>query len=192
MATCRSSEQDVSNAQDFNGHLQSVKRLVFELQSNHQPPEREFAQLARLRLKRSFKLPSARFRTVQTAFGLPGSSETAISETSRPWRKTRSDERGPLPHKAYNCGVSSLANIYNWRIVNYCEWIFKTVRFYYYLNQQYDKIALVKEIPSHQPKLNFSMVLARRKTYHPLPVAWLSWIPVHHHHLRDEQSGTNN
>lgn len=56
-----------------------------------------------------------RFFTVHTAFGLPGSSETAISDTSRPWRKTRTDERGPRPHIKYNCGVSSLARSATWQ-----------------------------------------------------------------------------
>ena len=50
-----------------------------------------------------------RLLTVQTAFGLPGSSLTAISDTSNPWRKTLKVERGPRPHAIYNWGVSSLA-----------------------------------------------------------------------------------
>lgn len=43
-------------------------------------------------------LPSIRFLTVHTAFGFPGSSETAISDTSKPWRNTRTDDLGPRPH----------------------------------------------------------------------------------------------
>ena len=38
-----------------------------------------------------------RFFTVHTALGLPGSSETAISETASPWLSTRSVERADLP-----------------------------------------------------------------------------------------------
>lgn len=58
---------------------------------------------------KKFNLPSTRFLTVHTALGLPGSSETAISDTSKPWRKTRKVDLGPLPHKTYNWGVSSFA-----------------------------------------------------------------------------------
>jgi hypothetical protein len=36
--------------------------------------------------------------TAHTALGCPGSSDTAISATARPWRSTRSEERGPRPH----------------------------------------------------------------------------------------------
>ena len=46
------------------------------------------------------KLPSARFFTVQTALGLPGSSDTAISVTSKPCRNTLKVDRGPRPHAA--------------------------------------------------------------------------------------------
>lgn len=42
-----------------------------------------------------------RFLTVQTAFGLPGSSDTAISETSKPCLSTRIDDLGPRPHDKY-------------------------------------------------------------------------------------------
>mmetsp|Transcript_33157 Transcript_33157/g.53759 ORF Transcript_33157/g.53759 Transcript_33157/m.53759 type:complete len:326 (-) Transcript_33157:926-1903(-) len=45
--------------------------------------------------------------TVHTAEGLPGSSETAISVTVRPWRRIRRVERMPRPHAAKNCLVSS-------------------------------------------------------------------------------------
>lgn len=54
-------------------------------------------------------LPSLRFLTVHTAVGLPGSSDTAISLTSSPWRNTRNDDLGPRPQAVYSCGVSSLA-----------------------------------------------------------------------------------
>lgn len=54
-------------------------------------------------------IPSIRFFTVQTAFGLPGNSDTAISDTSSPCRNTRNDDLGPLPHNKYSCGVSSFA-----------------------------------------------------------------------------------
>mmetsp|Transcript_12183 Transcript_12183/g.38582 ORF Transcript_12183/g.38582 Transcript_12183/m.38582 type:complete len:257 (-) Transcript_12183:709-1479(-) len=47
------------------------------------------------------------FLTVHTALGLPGSSDTAISDTARPGRSMRSVERGPLPHRLKICGVSS-------------------------------------------------------------------------------------
>ena len=42
-------------------------------------------------------LPSARFLTVQTAFGFPGNSDTAISVTSNPCLRTRNVDLGPLP-----------------------------------------------------------------------------------------------
>ena len=54
--------------------------------------------------------------TVHTAFGLPGSSETAISLTASPCCTTRSDERAPRPHSvtraggAPRCSSSSLAS----------------------------------------------------------------------------------
>lgn len=57
--------------------------------------------------------PSTRLFTVQTAFGLPGSSETAISDTSNPCLKTLTEDRGPRPHSMYSCGVSSLAGSQN-------------------------------------------------------------------------------
>ena len=38
-----------------------------------------------------------RFLTVHTALGLPGSSETAISDTASPWLSTRSVERAERP-----------------------------------------------------------------------------------------------
>lgn len=56
-------------------------------------------------------LPSALLFTVQTAFGLPGSSDTAISETSRPCLKTLKEDLEPRPQAIYNCGVSSAAKI---------------------------------------------------------------------------------
>ena len=51
---------------------------------------------------------SRRLRTVHTAFGLPGSSETAISLTARPRCSRRSDERGPRPQQAARYGVPDL------------------------------------------------------------------------------------
>lgn len=54
-------------------------------------------------------LPSALLFTVHTAFGLPGSSDTAISETSSPCRKTLKVDLDPLPHAIYSWGVSSAA-----------------------------------------------------------------------------------
>lgn len=56
-------------------------------------------------------LPSALLLTVHTAFGLPGSSDTAISETSRPCLRTLKEDLEPRPHAIYNCGVSSAAKI---------------------------------------------------------------------------------
>lgn len=53
--------------------------------------------------------PSLLHFTVHTALGLPGNSDTAISDTSSPCLSTRRDERGPLPHIIYSCGVSSPA-----------------------------------------------------------------------------------
>ncbi len=50
-------------------------------------------------------------RMVHTAVGLPGSSDTAISATARPWRSTRSDARAPRPHSAYSCAVSSFSRL---------------------------------------------------------------------------------
>lgn len=54
-------------------------------------------------------IPSERLFTVQTALGLPGSSDTAISVTSNPCLKTLIVDLGPLPQSMYTCGVSSLA-----------------------------------------------------------------------------------
>lgn len=54
-------------------------------------------------------LPSALLFTVHTAFGLPGNSDTAISETSRPCLKTLNVDLEPRPQAIYNCGVSSAA-----------------------------------------------------------------------------------
>lgn len=54
-------------------------------------------------------LPSLLRFTVHTALGLPGNSETAISDTSKPCLKTLSDDLGPLPQAMYNWGVSSPA-----------------------------------------------------------------------------------
>lgn len=54
-------------------------------------------------------IPSTCLLTVHTALGLPGSSETAISDTSSPCLRTLRDDRGPRPQATYNCGVSSLA-----------------------------------------------------------------------------------
>lgn len=54
-------------------------------------------------------LPSALLFTVHTAFGLPGSSDTAISETSSPCLKTLKVDLDPRPQAMYNCGVSSAA-----------------------------------------------------------------------------------
>ena len=48
-----------------------------------------------------------RFLTVHTAFGLPGSSETAISATARPRVRVRSVERADLPQRATKEGVPS-------------------------------------------------------------------------------------
>ena len=76
--------------------------------------------------------PSALFLTVQTALGFPGSSETAISVTSRPCRKTRRVDRGPRPQAAYNWGVSSLAENQvklcssRWQLISLWRW---TIRF---------------------------------------------------------------
>lgn len=59
-----------------------------------------------LKIKQHFKnyikdnLPSTFRLTVHTAVGLPGNSETAISPTSNPFRKTLSVERGPRPQIA--------------------------------------------------------------------------------------------
>lgn len=61
-------------------------------------------------------LPSALLFTVHTAFGLPGNSDTAISETSRPCLKTLKVDLEPRPQAIYNCGVSSAAKI---KILNY-------------------------------------------------------------------------
>lgn len=64
-------------------------------------------------------LPSALLFTVHTAFGLPGNSDTAISETSSPCLKTLNVDLDPRPQAMYNCGVSSAAKIkkLNFRIV---------------------------------------------------------------------------
>lgn len=56
-----------------------------------------------------YNLPSILLFTVHTAFGLPGSSLTAISDTSSPCLSTLKVDFGPLPQAMYNCGVSSLA-----------------------------------------------------------------------------------
>lgn len=53
--------------------------------------------------------PSLRLFTVHTAFGLPGNSDTAISDTSKPFLNTLKEDLGPRPHNMYNCGVSSPA-----------------------------------------------------------------------------------
>ena len=58
-------------------------------------------------------LPSALLFTVHTAFGLPGSSDTAISETSRPCLNTLKVDLEPRPQAIYNCGVSSVAKTKN-------------------------------------------------------------------------------
>lgn len=50
-------------------------------------------------------------RMVHTAVGLPGSSDTAISATARPCRSTRRLLRGPRPHSAYSCAVSSFSRL---------------------------------------------------------------------------------
>lgn len=42
--------------------------------------------------------PSLCRRTVHTALGDPGSSDTAISATSKPCRNALNDDLGPLPH----------------------------------------------------------------------------------------------
>lgn len=59
-------------------------------------------------------LPFLRFFTVQTAEGVPGKSETAISDTSKPCLKTRMVELGPRPQEVYSWGVSSLTRSAMW------------------------------------------------------------------------------
>mmetsp|Transcript_6469 Transcript_6469/g.26326 ORF Transcript_6469/g.26326 Transcript_6469/m.26326 type:complete len:235 (+) Transcript_6469:676-1380(+) len=51
---------------------------------------------------------STPLRTVHTPVGVPGSGERASSDTLRPGRITRNDERCPRPQRAYTCLVSSL------------------------------------------------------------------------------------
>ena len=47
------------------------------------------------------------FFTVKMAFGWPGSGLIANSFMAMPCRRMRSDERAPVPHSVYNCGISS-------------------------------------------------------------------------------------
>lgn len=81
-------------------------------------------------------LPSALLFTVHTAFGLPGNSDTAISETSRPCLNTLKVDLEPRPQAIYNCGVSSAAKIKN---INKNEYIIEVIIYnkFNYINLYY-------------------------------------------------------
>lgn len=82
-------------------------------QCKHQIPLQNKIGFNKLAVWNPVNLPSNLFFTVHTAFGLPGSSDTAISDTSNPWRKTLSEDLGPRPQSMYNWEVSSFAKVFN-------------------------------------------------------------------------------
>ena len=77
---------------------------VFELYSYLQNRKLRIAYARDVQIDR-YRYP---LRTVHTALGLPGSSETAISLTARPCCSMRSEERGPRPQSAAMCGWPDL------------------------------------------------------------------------------------
>lgn len=68
-------------------------------------------------------------RTVHTALGEPGSSDTAISATSRPCLKALNEDLGPLPQARYTWGVSSPVKSATWQAT--------TIKFAFYALEQF-------------------------------------------------------